>query len=601
MKKFLLSVLTFTVCLGLFAQVPSSFSYQAVLRDVEGKPISNQNLEVKVSIVQSGIDGEVVYVENFSIQTSVMGLINLNIGQGEEEAGNFDSILWGKEKHFVKFDVKLGNEETYTEFGTTELLSVPYALHAQTAESLSECFTEEDPLFSSWDKSTGILITESQVSDLQEYVTSEIDPLFSESVAAGVTATDTASWNHKLDSYTETDPEFSAWDKSTGIVITESQISNLQEYLTNEIDPVFVTSVAGGITAADTAEWNSKLGSYTESDPEFTTWDKTTGILITESQISDLQEYILSESDPTYEANFSTYDANVGDLLRFNGTKWEKFTPNYLTVYTETQGLSEVVAINNSAFAQIKELSEPTDEKDAATKAYVDALEARLDYLEDLLVEEGVLPIKDIDGNTYKVVKIGEQVWMAENLRVTRFPNGNEIPYVEDDAEWGALGDNNTDIAFCFQGNNPESPYGAFYTWSAAMNGAASSNTNPSNVQGVCPDGWHLPSADEFTELVAFIASDGYEATEGVALKSKSGWNSDGNGVDAYGFNGTPSGVRDPGDGHFFGSGAMYYVWSSTEAPFASTIIRRLEFFNNSFSESNFGKSNGYPVRCVKD
>ena len=77
---------------------------------------------------------------------------------------------------------------------------------------------------------------------------------------------------------------------------------------------------------------------------------------------------------------------------------------------------------------------------------------------------------------------------------------------------------------------------------------AVSSATNPSGVQGACPDGWHLPSDAEWTELVDFVGSDGHSGTEGTALKSTTGWDSGITGTDDYGFNALPGGKRNSGN-----------------------------------------------------
>ncbi|MCK4749280.1 MAG: hypothetical protein KAT15_19640, partial [Bacteroidales bacterium] len=107
----------------------------------------------------------------------------------------------------------------------------------------------------------------------------------------------------------------------------------------------------------------------------------------------------------------------------------------------------------------------------------------------------------DIDGNSYKTVLIGTQTWMAENLKVSHFPDGGPIPLAEDQATWGDL--TITDSAYCYYNYDiaNREVYGALYSWPAAMNGVTSSDMNPSGVQGVCPAGWHLPSDDEWKEM----------------------------------------------------------------------------------------------------
>ena len=100
---------------------------------------------------------------------------------------------------------------------------------------------------------------------------------------------------------------------------------------------------------------------------------------------------------------------------------------------------------------------------------------------------------------------------MAENLRTTRYADGSPIPRIEDQAGWDAL--DVTSQAYCWYSDDSAShaaTYGALYTWAAAMHGAASSEAVPSGIQGVCPSGWHLPSNNEFTILVNYLITNGY-------------------------------------------------------------------------------------------
>ena len=98
--------------------------------------------------------------------------------------------------------------------------------------------------------------------------------------------------------------------------------------------------------------------------------------------------------------------------------------------------------------------------------------------------------VTDIDGNTYRTIKIEKQVWMAENQRVTHYSDGTTIPYITKKKAWASLKDNNSDKAYCFYKNKSNSGYGVLYTYAAATNG----NSSEIKVQGIAPDGWHLPS-----------------------------------------------------------------------------------------------------------
>ena len=103
--------------------------------------------------------------------------------------------------------------------------------------------------------------------------------------------------------------------------------------------------------------------------------------------------------------------------------------------------------------------------------------------------------VTDIDGNHYDAVKIGEQVWMAANLRTTRYANGEVI----------AEGTNIDTIPLRYAVPQADNPYyGTLYNWYAVMHGEALSETRPGSVQGICPDGWHVPSNAEWTQLVRY-------------------------------------------------------------------------------------------------
>jgi uncharacterized protein (TIGR02145 family) len=116
-----------------------------------------------------------------------------------------------------------------------------------------------------------------------------------------------------------------------------------------------------------------------------------------------------------------------------------------------------------------------------------------------------VLPIIDIDHNIYYPVNIGDQTWMADNLKATRYSDGSIIPRIEDRLTWFNFALYTR--AYCWYDNYGAigATYGGLYTWPAAMNIYSESDIKPGNVQGVCPDGWHLPSDSEWKQLEVFL------------------------------------------------------------------------------------------------
>ncbi len=204
------------------------------------------------------------------------------------------------------------------------------------------------------------------------------------------------------------------------------------------------------------------------------------------------------------------------------------------------------------------------------------------------------------DGKSYKAVKIGTQAWMAENLNYA---------YTQTTADLDSS-------SFCYD-NDPAycETYGRLYLWSAAMDSAAVFSEDGKNcgyevtcsvngnVQGVCPDGWHLPSDEEWATLETYVADslfDGETNSAGYALKSTSGWNDDGDGSDAFGFEALPAGYR-YGDGSFGKVLEFADFWSSTEDGTNSAYRRYLYDIDTGLGAGYGRKDAAYSVRCVKD
>ena len=206
----------------------------------------------------------------------------------------------------------------------------------------------------------------------------------------------------------------------------------------------------------------------------------------------------------------------------------------------------------------------------------------------------------DKDENNYSVVEIGAQTWMAVNLKTTKFPGGTEITLVESNTAWDALTLN--DIAYSFYDNSSSyaNTYGALYTWGAAMDGAASSDNNPSGVQGVCPDGWHLPSDAEWTELVNYL---GGESTAGGKMKSVGTilWKSPNSGAtNESGFSALPGGYRNT-DGAFITIEETASFWSATMDASGFSWFHYLRRNYTNLERSTYNRPGGLSVRCVKD
>ena len=177
MKKLGIILVGLLIGTTTYAQSPDKVSYQAVIRDASDMLVSNQAIGVQISILQGSISGTAVYVETHAPTTNINGLLSIEIGAGTVVSGQFSSIDWGNGPYFIKSETDPTGGTSYTISGTNELLSVPYALHANVADSIAG----------------GINFTET-------------DPVFQSSLAFNITAADTAEWfNHTIDTDTQLD------------------------------------------------------------------------------------------------------------------------------------------------------------------------------------------------------------------------------------------------------------------------------------------------------------------------------------------------------------------------------------------------------------
>ena len=202
----------------------------------------------------------------------------------------------------------------------------------------------------------------------------------------------------------------------------------------------------------------------------------------------------------------------------------------------------------------------------------------------------------DQDGNVYKIVKIGSQWWMAENLKVTHYRNGDAIPNVTDNTEWANL---STGACCAYNNDNGNvATYGLLYNWYAVV-----------DSRNLAPSGWHVPTDEEWKELEMYLGmrqseadDSGWRGTdEGSKLKSISGWNNNGNGTNESGFSALPGGFRYDDSGTFNGVGVYGYWWSSTGSGSTTAWDRNLYYYRSDVSRYAYIRRYGFSVRLVRD
>ncbi len=213
--------------------------------------------------------------------------------------------------------------------------------------------------------------------------------------------------------------------------------------------------------------------------------------------------------------------------------------------------------------------------------------------------------ITDVDGNKYKTIKIGTQIWMAEDLKCSRFNDWTPIDLIEENITWRTT----ITAAYCWYNNDiiNKNTYGAFYNWFVV---------NPLNSKNICPSGWHVPTDSEWTKLVQFLDST-TEPNSGIQSESAgnflktSGTLENGNGLwttpnenanNSSGFSAIPGGER-IWSGSFGGQNHIGAWWSSTQSTgnIGQAYNRSLVTENGIVFRESQPKKWGHNLRCIKN
>ncbi len=195
--------------------------------------------------------------------------------------------------------------------------------------------------------------------------------------------------------------------------------------------------------------------------------------------------------------------------------------------------------------------------------------------------------VTDIDGNVYKTIKIDTQIWMAENLKVTRFRNGDQIQNVDDAIKW----ENLLDAAFCNYQNNKifGKKYGNLYNWNVV-----------NDSRGLCPEGWHVPSDEDWQILSDFLGGNNVAGNKMKETGFKHWAEPNEGATNESGFTALPGGGRDE-YGKFIINKYGGHWWSSTEDGSIDGLVRSIYYGYGSLMRDSYHKNSGFSVRCLKD
>jgi uncharacterized protein (TIGR02145 family) len=598
MKKLFTFFVMATIYSTVFAQSPQKMSYQAVIRNSNNELVKSGPVGMRVSILQGSPTGTEVYMEIFNPnpQTNANGLLTIEIGGGIPIKGTFAGIDWSNGTYFIKTETDPTGGTSYTITGTSQMLSVPYALHATTAGGLklpfagvvsTSGFSLQLTNFGSGDGIYGLAASASGENVGVKGQTESSSGLGVFGVASSLTGT---TYGVVGQSYAPLGngvygSALSTTGTNAGVVGSTASISGLGVYGS--------ASATSGINYGVFGETVSSSGIGVRGIAH-----STTGLnfgIAGESASSSgygIYGYVSSISGETYgvvgSSESSAGRGVTGTAPSKTGTTYGVFgsvaSPDGYSGYF-TGGKFYVNGEVNVNSNKITNLADPVSDKDAATKAYVDVLLERIKFLESLFgVEE---PAIDYDGNTYHTIKIGTQVWMAENLKTTRNKNGHIIPLVTDNTAWGNL----TTPGYCWYNNDPseyKATYGALYNWYTV------------NTGNLCPTGWHVPTDAEWTTLTTYL---GGESTAGVKLKEKgtAHWLSPNTGAtNETVFTALPGGYRGSNGAYDF-IGSYGDWWSSTEYSTTTAWYRSMACGSSGVGRGGYNKQDGFSVRCLRD
>ena len=544
MKK-LITLLALVISLITFAQAPQGFNYQATVRNAAGDLIINQNVTFKFNIMLNTSTSLPVFSETHYVPTDDLGQVNLTVGEGTATTGTFADINWGNGSYYLGIELSTG--ANFVAMGTSQLLSVPYALYANTAGSTSS-------------NNTGVIspiITTNQVAN-----SNTLNPSFSASISN----------------------------------VNMNQLS-IRAGFVYSISPNPILDLTSG--NGNAMEVTLISNTFTFEADGYNGWP-----FFLSDTLYYVRAFVITENNTIVYGNEVSFNAYAlplspenleGNPISINGVHliWIDRSSNETGFKIERK-------LEDGAFEVIGTTGENITTFDDNGLTPCLAYTYRVySYNADgnSVYSSNELPLNT--GTILPNITIGNQTWTTINLDIETYSDGTPIPQVTDAAAWSNL----TTGAWCYNNNDTVTgaAYGKLYNWYAVAGiYDTASLSNPALRKKLAPTGWHIPSYIEWTILIDYL---GGEAVAGGKMKSMSvsHWYLPNTGAtNSSGFGGLPGGYR-YNDGTDYNIHIVGNWWSSTGYNTTSAWSRNL-YYNNVIANSEIlNKLYGNSVRCIKD
>lgn len=588
---------------GLMAQNPKTISYQGVARNAAGQPIPNQAIKLRLSLLDTITSTSALYSETHALTTSGQGLFSLQMGGGTVESGVWTEVNWSAGPRYLKTEIDPTGGTNYTLTTFSPFNAVPYALHAASgnqgppgpqgpkgdtgvagpAGSFPPGNAVGDMQY--WDGTQWVMIPIGEpgrhLKNCEGTITwNPCKPVIATVGPTSVSATGIATGgNISDDGDAPVTVRGMCWSTSPNPTTAGSKTMD------GSGTGAFARTISGlslGTTYYIRAYATNSIGTSYGNELTVTTLTSTVPTVSTSATTA-------------IDGNSANSGGNVtnngGATVTSRGVVWDTIPGPTIGLSTKTVNGSG----NGSFISTITGLKINTVYyvRAYATNSAGTGYGSQLTFTSALFtVGNGVT---DIDGNAYNSIIIGAQEWMKENLKVSKYRNGDAIPTGLDDASWATT----TEGAFSIYNNSAanNTTYGKLYNFYTVA-----------DPRGLCPAGWHEPTDSDWGVLITYLDSTAVmtnpvpSSIAGGMVKAVSNlWASPNTGAtNRSGFTGLPAGRRNE-QGDYDHLSTFFHTWSASEFNPANAWYYGAEYNVNYLGRANVSKNMGLPVRCLKD